>query len=98
MGFGLKDVAVEYSENGIDWMTFGDAELARATAKADYVANTTVPFEGVPAKYVRLTVNGGWGALNQYGLSEVRFILHSRPRRENRSRRRRHGNRSGGRV
>ncbi len=74
LGFGLKDVTVEYSENGTDWMTLGDIELARATARADYTANTTVDFAGVPAKYVRLTVNGGWGMMGQYGLSEVRFM------------------------
>ncbi|GAG33158.1 unnamed protein product, partial [marine sediment metagenome] len=37
--------------------------------------NTTVDFEGVAAKYVRLTVNSNWGGiLAQYGLSEVRFF------------------------
>jgi hypothetical protein len=74
LGFGLKDVIVEYSVDGVEWTALGDVEFAQATAKADYVANTTVEFGGVPAKYVRLTVNDGWGALPQYGLSEVRFL------------------------
>ncbi len=74
LGFGLKDVTVEYSADGVDWMTLGDAEFARATAKATYTANTTVDFEGVPAKFVRLIVNSGWGIMGQYGLSEVRFM------------------------
>jgi Concanavalin A-like lectin/glucanases superfamily/F5/8 type C domain len=74
LGFGLKDVTVEYSENGTDWMVLGDVELAQATARADYAANTTIAFDGVAAKYVRLSVNSGWGMLGQFGLSEVRFM------------------------
>jgi len=74
LGFGLKSVAVEYSENGADWIALGDIEFAQATARANYAANTTVEFNGVAAKYVRLTVNSGWGPMGQYGLSEVRFL------------------------
>jgi len=76
LGFGLKDVTVEYSENGTDWVVLGDMELAQATAKATYAANTAVAFDGVAAKYVRLTVNSRWGSMggSQYGLSEVRFL------------------------
>ncbi|NLZ04483.1 MAG: hypothetical protein GXY19_04875 [Phycisphaerae bacterium] len=74
LGFGLKGVTIEYSENGADWIALGDFELARATAKATYTANTAVPFDGVPAKFVRLNVTSGWGMMGQYGLSEVRFV------------------------
>ena len=74
LGFGLKDVTVEYSENGTDWTALGDVEFAQATAQATYTANTTVDFQGVPAKFVKLTVNSGQGVLTQYGLSEVRFL------------------------
>jgi hypothetical protein len=76
LGFGLKDVTVEYSADGSDWAVLGDVEFSRATAKSDYSANTTVAFDGVPVKYVRLTVNSGYGMLPapQYGLSEVQFM------------------------
>ncbi len=74
LGFGIKAVTVEYSENGTDWTALGDFELARATAKPTYTANTTVDFGGVPVKYVRLNVNSGYGMMGQYGLSEVRFL------------------------
>jgi hypothetical protein len=74
LGFGLKDVTVEYSENGTDWAVLGDVEFAQATARADYTANTVVAFNGVAAQYVRLTIHSGWGMLPQYGLSEVRFM------------------------
>ena len=74
LGFGVKEVTIELSADGADWTVFGEVEFARATARADYSHNTTVDLGGVAAKYVRLTVNSGWGMLPQYGLSEVRFL------------------------
>jgi len=73
LGFGLKDVTVEYSTDGESWTAFGDFELAQATAWNDYTPNTTIDFAGVAAGHVRLTVQSGWGVLGQFGLSEVRF-------------------------
>ncbi|MDI9430416.1 MAG: discoidin domain-containing protein, partial [Planctomycetota bacterium] len=74
LGFGLKDVTVEYSQDGAEWTVLGDVQLNQATASATYTANTAIDFEGVAAKFVRLTVNSGWGGMGQYGLSEVRFM------------------------
>ncbi len=74
LGFGIKDVTIEYSENGTDWAVLGDAELAQATARETYTANTTIDLQGVAARFVRLAVNSGWGTRGQYGLSEVRFM------------------------
>ena len=74
LGFGIQNVTVEYSEDGATWMSLGDVDLAQATARADYVANTTIDMGGVAAQYVRLTSNGGFGMMGQYGLSEVRFL------------------------
>jgi len=76
LGFGLKDVTIEYSENGVDWTVLGDVVFNQAMAQPTYTANTTVDFGGVAAQYVKITVNSGWGTLPvpQYGLSEVRFL------------------------
>jgi hypothetical protein len=74
LGFGLKEVTVEYSEDGADWAVLGDVTLAQGTARADYAANTTIDFGGVVAQYVRLTVSSGYGMMGQFGLSEVRFL------------------------
>jgi len=74
LGFGIKGVTVEYSENGADWTALGDVQLAQATAKSTYAANTTVDLQGVAARFVRMTVNSGYGMMPQYGLSEVRFL------------------------
>ena len=36
--------------------------------------DTTVDLGGVMAKFVRLTINTGYGMTGQFGLSEVRFL------------------------
>jgi len=76
LGFGLKDVTIEYSANGIDYTTLGTThEFARAPGADGYACNTTIDFGGLPVKYVRLTANSNWGGIMpQYGLSEIRFL------------------------
>ena len=73
LGFGLKDVTIEYSIDGAEWTVLTDTEFAKATATDNYVANTVVDLAGVAAKFVRFTINSGHGVMGQYGLSEVRF-------------------------
>jgi hypothetical protein len=77
VGFGLKDVKIEYSVNSTDYTILGTIhEFARAPGTPEYAHNTTIDFGGVAAKYIRLTANSNWGGiLNQYGLSEVRFFF-----------------------
>jgi len=68
-------VTIEYSLDGAEWTVFGDMEFAKATARSDYAANTTLDLRNVAAKYIRITVKSNWnmGVMPQYGLSEVRF-------------------------
>ncbi|UCC98476.1 MAG: discoidin domain-containing protein, partial [Phycisphaerales bacterium] len=75
-GFGMKDVTVEYSTDGVEWTALaGVPEFARAPAADGYAHNTTVGLSGTVAKYIRLTASSNWGGLlPQYGLSEVRFF------------------------
>ncbi len=74
-GFGAKSVKIEYSVDGVIGTELpGVPEFARATGTPAYTANTTVKFGGVPAQYVKLTINGTWGTTPQSGLSEVRFL------------------------
>jgi hypothetical protein len=83
IGFGIKSAAIEYSADGTSWDTFGTTrEFARARGASGYPYNTTVDFDGVATKYVRITANSNWGdVVNQYGLSEVRFLyIPVRPR------------------
>jgi len=75
LGFGLKEVTVEYSVDGADWVALGEMELAQATGVSTYTANTVVDLSGIAARFVRLTVGCAWGTMGaQCGLSEVRFL------------------------
>ncbi len=75
LGFGAKNVTIEYSVDGQAWKTLeGVPEFAQGPGTPDYAANTTVDFRGVEAKFVKLTINANWGIVPQTGLSEVRFF------------------------
>ncbi len=75
VGFGAKDVTVEYSTDGSTWTKLpGVPQFAQAPGIPTYSHNTTVNFGGVSAKYVKLTIDNTWSGLAQGGLSEVRFF------------------------
>jgi hypothetical protein len=85
---GMRDVAIEYSVDGVQWKSLkADGypfRLARASGKQwmpatnlDDGENSPIAFEGVRARYVRLSADptvgvGNWGG-PKFGLSEVRF-------------------------
>jgi hypothetical protein len=77
IGFGVKNVTIEYSLDGAAWTAItSTTELTRAPGSAAYAADTTVDFAGTAAKYVRITAKDNWGGvLKQCGLSEVRFMV-----------------------
>ena len=75
--YGLKDVTVEYSIDGVNWIQVPDiTEFLPATSKEDYAYNSIVAFGDVAAKYVKINASNNWsdGLLDQFGLSEVRFM------------------------
>ncbi|MHC4593794.1 MAG: LamG-like jellyroll fold domain-containing protein [Planctomycetota bacterium] len=76
VGFGIRQATIEYSLDGGAWVSLGDAyEFGRAPGEAGYASDTTIDLGGVVARYLRITPISNWGGvLNQYGLSEVRFM------------------------
>jgi hypothetical protein len=76
VGLGFKNVLIEYSDNGVDFLTMGTThEFAQGTGSDDYAHNTIIDMGGVGAKFVRLTANSNFkDILPQFGLSEVRFL------------------------
>ncbi len=76
MGFGAKEVKIEYSLDGAAWIELkGVPQFAQGTGLPNYTHNTTVSFGGVSAKYVKLTIVKSWGSMMmQASLSEVRFF------------------------
>jgi hypothetical protein len=74
-GFGVKTATIEYSTDDTTWEALADVpEFAQAIGTTDYAHNTTVNFNGVSAKFVRIICTSSWGGRGQYGLSEVRFF------------------------
>ena len=74
IGYGAKDVEVEYSTDGAAWMVLPNVpRFAIALGKPNYAPSTTVNFGGVMAKYVDLIIIRTWGDQTTTGLSEVRF-------------------------
>jgi len=74
LGFGFKNVTIEYSADGATWTLLKEAQFAQGPGQDNAAVSTTVDFAGAPAKFVRLTAKSNWGgAVPQFGLSEVRF-------------------------
>ena len=74
VGFGAKDVVIDYSLDGENWTILdGVGPLAQAPGTEGYVHNNTIDFGGAMAQYVRVTVNTVHGIAPQASLSEVRF-------------------------
>jgi len=73
LGFGVKDVTIEYSVDGAEWTVLGDYVFEGAPGTTTYTANTTVDMEGIAAQYVRLVVNSTQLSAGKTGLSEIRF-------------------------
>ncbi len=75
VGFGAKNVTIEYSTDGAAWTVLeGVPEFAQASGLPTYKVNTIVDFGGVMAKSVRLTIDSNWGTAAPTSLSEVRFF------------------------
>jgi hypothetical protein len=75
---GIKEVTVEYSADGEAWTGLDHvSEFAQAPGTNAYPHGTVIEFNGVAASKVRIRAHGNWsagGVLDQFGLSEVRFL------------------------
>ena len=77
IGWGVKDVQIEYSVDGVNWdMLEGATQLSRAPGSPSYAQPDEIDFGGVAAQHVRLNIQSNWGGiLMSYGLSEVQFYM-----------------------
>ncbi|NQV36161.1 MAG: discoidin domain-containing protein [Phycisphaeraceae bacterium] len=77
IGWGVKDVEIEYSADGENWTVLeGTSQLNRATGLPTYNQYDDIAFKGAAAKLVRLNIQSNWGGiLMAYGLSEVQFSM-----------------------
>ncbi|MCP4454962.1 MAG: hypothetical protein GY809_26175 [Planctomycetes bacterium] len=77
IGWGVKDVVVEYSRDGESWTVLeGVNQISRAPGLPTYAQPDEIAFNDVPVKYVRLDIGSNWGGiLMSYSLSEVQFNM-----------------------
>jgi len=74
VGFGVRNVVIEYSADGQTWSTLNTVEIPRASGLDTY-AGSEIDLAGIEAQFVKLTVQSNWGGfVPQVGLSEVRFV------------------------
>ncbi|MCF7973877.1 MAG: discoidin domain-containing protein [Phycisphaerae bacterium] len=75
IGWGIKEVNIEYSLDGVDWTALPESsEISKAPGNATYSDPQMVDLGLALAKYVRLNIVSNWGGLlPQYGVSEVQF-------------------------
>ncbi|NQV31796.1 MAG: discoidin domain-containing protein [Phycisphaeraceae bacterium] len=75
IGWGVKDVQIEYSVDGENWDVLeGVTQISRAPGSPTYNQYDEINFQGAAAQYVRLNIQSNWGGiLMSYGLSEVQF-------------------------
>ena len=77
IGWGVRDVQIEYSVDGESWDVLeGATQFSRAPGSPAYNQYDQIDFKGAAAKYVRLDIQSNWGGiLMSYGLSEVQFNM-----------------------
>ncbi len=73
LGFGVKDVVIEYAAEPNDWMPLGNFQLERAPGSTTY-AGQRIDLEGIAAASIRINFNSSQGGGPSYGLSEVQFL------------------------
>ncbi|MCP4455100.1 MAG: discoidin domain-containing protein [Planctomycetes bacterium] len=77
IGWGIKDVQIEYSVDGEAWSVLADVnQFSRAPGALAYDQFDEIDFDGSAARYVRIDIESNWGGiLMSYSLSEVQFYM-----------------------
>jgi regulation of enolase protein 1 (concanavalin A-like superfamily) len=74
LGFGAKDITIEYAVEPNEWLTLGDYALARGTSRNTY-AGQLFDLGGLSARSIRININSTQNpAATQVGLSEIQFL------------------------
>ncbi|NQV36068.1 MAG: carbohydrate binding domain-containing protein [Phycisphaeraceae bacterium] len=75
IGWGVKDVLIEYSVDGESWNVLeGVSQFSRGPGAPTYDQYDEIALNGIAAKYVRLDIESNWGGiLMSYSLAEVQF-------------------------
>jgi hypothetical protein len=75
LGFGIKEIAIEYTTDGENWAALdGPVAVAKAPGLPTYTGNEGIALGGVMATAVKLNVVSAHGFTGQSGLAAVRFL------------------------
>jgi hypothetical protein len=75
IGFGVKEMTVEYSVDGETWSALdGIINVSKASGQVTNTVNAIIDMDGIMAQHVKLSVVSAHGLTGQAGLSEVRFM------------------------
>ena len=69
---GIKDLAIDYSTDGVNWLEYGTERISEANASNYYTGIEGPDFDGIEARYVLLTALSNYGG-DCVGFSEIRF-------------------------
>lgn len=69
---GIRNYAVDFSNDGVNWIEFGEYELGQATASTFYEGEAGPDFDGLGARYILITALSTYES-NCACLSEIRF-------------------------
>ncbi len=73
LGFGVKDVTIEYATEPNEWMPLGQYTIARGTSKTTY-AGQLIELDGLPVRSIRLNIDSTQTGGMMAGLSEIQFM------------------------
>ncbi len=73
LGFGLKDVTIEYATESDEWIALGDFQLDPGPGLTTY-AGQTIDANGIVARAIRININSSQKGGSTYGLSEIQFF------------------------
>ncbi|MCF7975491.1 MAG: discoidin domain-containing protein [Phycisphaerae bacterium] len=74
VGWGIKDVNIETSVDGVDWTSLAaePIQISQAPGLPTYGEPQVIDLDLVQARYVRINILNNWGGVvMQYGVSEV---------------------------
>ncbi len=71
---GASQIAIDYSQDGINWNSWGIWEVGQATASGFYEGETGPDLEGLVTRHLLLTILDNYGG-ECYGFGEIRIGL-----------------------
>ncbi len=74
LDWGMREVIIDYSMNGVDWQEWGTFEIPQASGESTYQGAAGPDFEGVMAQYLLITGLNNHGG-DCYGLGEIKINL-----------------------